>query len=35
VTLVILVALDLNQPARGFIRVNQESLERLIQAMAK
>jgi hypothetical protein len=35
VTLVIFVTLDLNQPARGFIRVNQESLERLIQSMAK
>ncbi len=27
VTLVIFVTLDLNQPARGFIRANQESLE--------
>jgi len=35
VTLVVFVTLDLNQPARGFIRVNQESLERLIQSMAK
>ena len=35
VTLVIFVTLDLNQPARGFIRVNQDSLERLIQSMAK
>jgi hypothetical protein len=35
VSLVILVTLDLNQPARGLIRVNYESLERLIQSMAK
>jgi hypothetical protein len=35
VSLVILVILDLNQPARGLIRVNYESLERQIQSMAK
>ncbi len=35
VTLVIFVTLDLNQPARGFITVNQESLERVVKAMAK
>jgi len=35
VTLVIFVTLDLNQPARGLIRVNYESLERQIQSMAK
>jgi hypothetical protein len=34
-TLVIFVTLDLNQPARGFTRVNKDSLERLIQSMAK
>jgi len=34
VSLVIFVTLDLNQPTRGFIRVNQEPLERLIQSMA-
>jgi hypothetical protein len=35
VSLVILVTLDLNQPARGLIRVNYESLERLVQSMGK
>ena len=35
VTLVIFVTLDLNQPRRGLIRVSQESLERVIQSMAK
>lgn len=35
VTLVIYVTLDLNQPARGLIRVNHESLERLLQSMGK
>jgi hypothetical protein len=35
VTLVILVTLDLNQPARGFITVNHESLEQQIRSMAK
>jgi len=34
VTLVIYVTLDLNQPARGLIRVNQGALERMIQSMA-
>jgi hypothetical protein len=34
VTLVIYVTLDLNQPARGFLRVNHDSLERLIQSMS-
>jgi hypothetical protein len=34
VALVILVTLDLNQPASGFIRVNHGSLVRLIQSMA-
>jgi uncharacterized membrane protein len=33
VTLVTFVTLDLNQPARGLIRVNNESLERQIQSM--
>ncbi len=35
VTLVIYVTLDLNQPRRGLIRVNQNSLERVIQAIAR
>jgi hypothetical protein len=35
VSLVIFVTLDLNQPARGLIRVNYESAQRLIQSMAK
>jgi hypothetical protein len=35
VALVIFVTLDLNQPARGLITVNQESLEQLAQSMAK
>ncbi len=35
VTLVILVTLDLNQPARGLLRVNHDSLERLLKSMAK
>jgi hypothetical protein len=34
VTLVIYVTIDLNQPARGLIRVSQESLERLVQSLA-
>jgi hypothetical protein len=33
VALVIFVTLDLNQPRRGLIKVNQESLERVIQSM--
>jgi membrane protease YdiL (CAAX protease family) len=35
VSLVILVILDLNQPARGLIKVNYESLERQTKSMAK
>jgi hypothetical protein len=35
VTLVTFVTLDLNQPRRGWIRVSQESMERVIQSMAK
>ena len=35
VTLVIFVTLDLNQPRGGLIRVSQDSLERVIQSMAK
>jgi hypothetical protein len=35
VTLVIFVTLDLNQPRRGLIRVNQEPLERLVQSIEK
>jgi hypothetical protein len=35
VTLVIFVTLDLNQPRKGVIRISQNSLERVIQAMGK
>jgi hypothetical protein len=35
VALVIFVTLDLNQPRRGLIRVNQEPLERVIQSMTR
>ena len=35
VGLVIFVVLDLNQPAQGLIRVNLESLERLVRSMEK
>lgn len=35
VTLVIYVTLDLNQPRRGLIKISQDSLERVIQSMAK
>jgi hypothetical protein len=35
VTLVTYVTLDLNQPGKGFIRVSQESLERLLDSMSK
>ena len=35
VGLVIFVVLDLNQPARGLIRVNLESLEQVVRSMAK
>jgi len=34
VTLVIVVTIDLNQPHRGLIRINQSSLTRLIQSMS-
>ena len=35
VGLVIFVVLDLNQPARGLIRVNLDSLEQVVRSMAK
>ena len=35
VTLVIFVTLDLNQPRKGLIKVSQESMERVVQSMAK
>lgn len=35
VSLVIFVTIDLNQPRRGLITVSQDSLERVIQSMAK
>ena len=35
VTLVIFVTLDLNQPRRGVVRVSQQSLDRVIESMAR
>jgi len=35
VTLVIFVTFDLNQPRKGLIKVNQESMERVVRSMAK
>jgi hypothetical protein len=35
VTLAIFVTLDLNQPHRGLIKVSQDSLETVIQSMAR
>jgi hypothetical protein len=35
VTLVVFVTLDLNEPRTGLIKVSQESLERVVQSMAK
>jgi hypothetical protein len=35
VTLVVFVTLDLNQPHRGLIRVSHNSLERMVESMAK
>jgi hypothetical protein len=33
--MVVWVTLDLNQPERGFIRVSQEPLQRLLSGMGK
>ena len=35
ITLVVYVILDVNQPARGFITVSQEPLQRLLNSMGK